>query len=357
MLVWLGDNAREVGRTYGNIAPASLGAIQRALLVLENQGAAGFLGEPALELRDLIAVDERHGTGQRADVGAADAGAAALRDVPALAALGAVRAAARGRRPGQAGAGLLLRRGAPALLRRAEGAGRQGRPGGAADPLEGRRASISAPRTPTTCPATCSPSSATASSTRCAPSRRATPRRCRQAAETFRPNPDFDTETAIREVGTGEAVVSLLEAKGVPAMVSRTLIRPPESRMGPVTAAERAETIAASPLAGRYDAAADRESAHEILSGRAEAAAREAAMAEEMLGQAAGQEREPKSGAPLRADPIGARRSRRSAPSSPAPSSSSSAPARARRWCAASSAACSRAAEPGFRGARRGSWR
>ena len=87
-------------------------------------------------------------------------------------------------------------------------------------------------------------------------------------------------------------MVSLLEAKGVPAMVSRTLIRPPKSRLGPVTAAERAETIAASPLAGRYDAAADRESAHEILAGRAEAAAREAAMAEEMLGQAAGQERE-----------------------------------------------------------------
>ena len=81
----------------------------------------------------------------------------------------------------------------------------------------------------------------------------------KQAAETFRPNPDFDTETAIREVGTGEAVVSLLEAKGVPAMVSRTLIRPPESRMGPITEAERAETIAASPLKGKYDTAVDRE--------------------------------------------------------------------------------------------------
>ena len=76
------------------------------------------------------------------------------------------------------------------------------------------------------------------------------------AAETFRPNPEFDTETAIREVGTGEAVVSLLEEKGVPAMVSRTLIRPPESRLGPVSAAERDETIAASPVAGRYDTAA-----------------------------------------------------------------------------------------------------
>ena len=89
----------------------------------------------------------------------------------------------------------------------------------------------------------------------------------RQAAETFRPNPAFDTETAIRECGTGEAVVSLLEAKGVPAMVSRTLIRPPESRMGPLSEAERRETIAASPVAGKYEAAVDRESAHELLAG------------------------------------------------------------------------------------------
>ena len=114
----------------------------------------------------------------------------------------------------------------------------------------------------------------------------------RQAAETFRPNPAFDTETAIRECGTGEAVVSLLEAKGVPAMVSRTLIRPPESRMGPVSEAERRETTAASPVAGKYEAAVDRESAHELLAARAEAAAQEAAVAEEMLREAEAHEAE-----------------------------------------------------------------
>ncbi len=97
MLIWLGDNAQEIGRTYGNIASASLGAIQRALLVLENQGAAGFLGEPHLELADLMAVDGEHGPDRRADVREPHAGAAALRDVPALAALGAVRAIAGGR--------------------------------------------------------------------------------------------------------------------------------------------------------------------------------------------------------------------------------------------------------------------
>ena len=123
----------------------------------------------------------------------------------------------------------------------------------------------------------------------------------KQAAETFRPNPAFDTETAIREVGTGEAVVSLLEAKGVPAMVSRTLIRPPESRMGPITAAERRETIAASPLAGKYDTAVNRESAHEILAKRAEQARQEAKMAEDMLKQASARRTGPEARPPLRA--------------------------------------------------------
>ncbi|MCA8882651.1 MAG: DUF853 family protein, partial [Rhodobacteraceae bacterium] len=81
----------------------------------------------------------------------------------------------------------------------------------------------------------------------------------------------------IREVGTGEAVVSLLEGKAVPSMVQRTLIRPPGTRMGPVSAEERAATMAASPCAGRYDTAVDRWSAHEILAERADAAAQNAA--------------------------------------------------------------------------------
>jgi len=91
----------------------------------------------------------------------------------------------------------------------------------------------------------------------------------RAAAETFRPNPNFDTETAIREVGTGEAVVSLLERKGVPSVVQRTLIRPPSSRLGPISDAERASLMAASPIAGLYESAIDRDSAFEELSRRA----------------------------------------------------------------------------------------
>jgi uncharacterized protein len=102
--------------------------------------------------------------------------------------------------------------------------------------------------------------------------------------------------------------VSLLEAKGVPAMVSRTLIRPPRSRLGPISEAERKETVAASPLAGRYEKAVDRESAQEILAGRAEKAAEEAAMAEAMLKRSEGQEAELKQA--RRYEPVRTSRSR-----------------------------------------------
>jgi DNA helicase HerA-like ATPase len=103
----------------------------------------------------------------------------------------------------------------------------------------------------------------------------------RAAAENFRENPAFDARQAITELGVGEALVSLLDAKGVPEVVDRTLIRPPSSRLGPALAKERKSVRAASPLGGRYDRRIDRESAFEKLSARAEEAAREAARAEE----------------------------------------------------------------------------
>ena len=90
----------------------------------------------------------------------------------------------------------------------------------------------------------------------------------RVAAETFRPNPAFDTAEAITALGTGEALVSVLEAKGVPSMVGRTMMRPPSSRMGPITAEERHKLMATSPVAGLYDRILDRESAFEVLEAR-----------------------------------------------------------------------------------------
>jgi len=106
------------------------------------------------------------------------------------------------------------------------------------------------------------------------------------AAETFRPNPAFDTEEAITQVGVGEALVSTLEAKGAPSMVQRTLIRPPSSRLGPADAAARKAAIASSPLAGLYEAMIDRESAFERLQAKAAEAAREEAEAVERAAEA-----------------------------------------------------------------------
>ncbi len=275
MLVWLGDNASEVGRTYGNIASASVGAIQRNLLVLENQGANQFFGEPSLSLSDFIATDEGMG---RINVLMSDR----LMQSPRLYAtfllwllselFEELPEVGNPDKPKMVfffdEAHLLFKDGSDALtekvvqvvrLIRSKGVGvyfvtqnPDDVPGDVLAQLGNRIQHALRAYTPRDKKA------------------------LRQAAETFRPNPDFDTEEAIQNVGTGEAVVSLLEDKGVPAMVSRTLIRPPKSRMGPITEEERAASIAASPMAGRYDVAIDRESASEILAKRADEAAREA---------------------------------------------------------------------------------
>jgi hypothetical protein len=89
------------------------------------------------------------------------------------------------------------------------------------------------------------------------------------AAETFRPNKKFDAQAAITELGVGEALVSFLDAKGVPEPVERCFIAPPRGRIGPATEAERAAAIKASPLAAKYERTVDRESAYEVLTGRA----------------------------------------------------------------------------------------
>jgi DNA helicase HerA-like ATPase len=87
-------------------------------------------------------------------------------------------------------------------------------------------------------------------------------------ADGFRPNPQFDALAVLTELGTGEALVGTLQEKGTPAMVRRVSIAPPQSRIGPLTDAERAAMIRSSPLAGRYDQPLDRESAYEMLTAR-----------------------------------------------------------------------------------------
>ncbi len=195
--------------------------------------------------------------------------AEALLDVPALAAVGALRAAARGRRPRQAEAGVLLRRGAPALQRCAARrcSKKSSRWCGSSAPRAW--ACTSSPRTRSTSPTRCSASSATACSTRCAPSRRATRRRSRPPRETFRANPELDVEKAITELGVGEALVSLPRREG-PAghPVERACVLPPALAARPDHAGGAApQSIATSLVAGRYEKAVDRESAYEKLKG------------------------------------------------------------------------------------------
>ncbi|MDB5721149.1 MAG: ATP-binding protein, partial [Alphaproteobacteria bacterium] len=99
------------------------------------------------------------------------------------------------------------------------------------------------------------------------------------AADTFRPNPTLDVESAITELKVGEALVSLLQADGSPTPVERILVRPPRSRVGPLSTEERAVIRSTSPIEGRYDQAVDRESAQEVLKAKGEAAAASAARA------------------------------------------------------------------------------
>jgi DNA helicase HerA-like ATPase len=124
-------------------------------------------------------------------------------------------------------------------------------------------------------------------------------RSLKAVADGFRPNPAFDTLTVLTELGIGEALVGTLQDKGTPAMVQRVLIAPPQSRIGPLTAAERSALLASSPLRGHYEKPIDRESAYEILTARklqppteeAKAAAGDSLVdkATEFLGTAAGQ--------------------------------------------------------------------
>lgn len=90
-------------------------------------------------------------------------------------------------------------------------------------------------------------------------------KKVKAAAQSFRANPDFDTETAITELGTGEALISFLDEKGSPSVVKRSFILPPQSRMGPIEEAERKKEISDNILFSRYASMEDRDSAYEYF--------------------------------------------------------------------------------------------
>ena len=286
LLVWVGENADQLTLRYGNVSPSSVGTIQRRLLVLENQGGAKMFGEPALELADLMTVDP-DGRG-RINILAADQ----LMSSPKLYStfllwilselfeeLPEVGDPEKPRLVFFFDEAHLLFDDAPkALVDKVEQVARLIRSKGVGIYFITQN------------PADVPEDILGQLGNRIQHALRAftakDQKELRLAAQTYRDNPRFSTEDAIREVGVGEAVTSMLERKGIPGMVERTLIRPPGSQLGPISDAVRRAVQAASPFAGKYETLLDRESAFEILSNRADAAAKAAAEAE------AAQERE-----------------------------------------------------------------
>ncbi|MFL6724374.1 MAG: helicase HerA-like domain-containing protein [Sphingomicrobium sp.] len=277
MLVNIGERADELTLEYGNVSKASVGTIQRSLLQLRAQGGDHFFGEPALDLEDFLKLDEA-GKGI-INILAADKLMASPRlyatfllwllselfellpeigdpDKPKLAFFFDE-------------AHLLFEDAPPALLEKVEQVVRLVRSKGVGvyfitqNPIDipdkvagqlGNRVQHAL--------------------------RAFTPRdqaAVKSAAETFRQNPGVDVATAITELKVGEALVSLLLPDGAPSPVERTLIKPPRSRVGPLTAQERGILIQTDAIGAKYDALLDRDSAEEILKAKGDEAAAAAA--------------------------------------------------------------------------------
>ncbi|MDB5568846.1 MAG: yjgR, partial [Hyphomicrobiales bacterium] len=290
LLQYVSDNAGELKTKYGNVAPATIGMIQRQLLVLENQGAAKFFAEPALDLNDFLRKD-RDGRGV-VNMLAADK----LMRSPRLYGTFLLWMLSElfeqlpevGDLPKPKlvfffdEAHLLFDDAPKPLLDAIEQVVRLIRSKGVGvyfitqNPLDvpetvlgqlGNRVQHAL--------------------------RAFTPRdqrAVRAAAETFRQRAGFDTAKAIMELKVGEALVSTLQDKGAPSEVAQTLVAPPSGRVGPITPQERASVQKKSPFGGKYDAEIDRESAFEVLQKRAEAATAEANAPESggLLGQLGG---------------------------------------------------------------------
>jgi hypothetical protein len=287
LLVHVGERSQELTLAYGNVSKPSVGAIQRSLLQLRSQGADHFFGEPALELADFLSRDD---TGRGiVNILAADK----LMASPSLYAtfllwllselfeqlpeVGDID------RPKLCfffdEAHLLFEDAPPALLEKVEQVVRLIRSKGVGvffitqNPIDipdqvagqlGNRVQHAL--------------------------RAFTPRdqaAVRSAAETFRPNPDVDVARAITELKVGEALVSLLLPDGSPSPVQRVLIKPPASRVGPITSEERKLLIATDAVGDKYDETLDRHSAEEALAARAQEAAATADLARQQKEQAA----------------------------------------------------------------------
>ncbi|QCI94356.1 helicase HerA-like domain-containing protein [Novosphingobium sp. EMRT-2] len=281
VLVACAENAGELATKYGNVTKASVGAIQRQLLAFESQGADRFFGEPAFEIHDFIRTDDK-GRGL-VNILAAEK----LMQSPKLYAtfllwllselFEALPEVGDPEKPVLVfffdEAHLLFDDAPEALFDKVEQVVRLIRSKGVGVYFVTQN------------PIDIPEKIAGQLGNRVQHALRAfTPRdqkAIKAAAQTFRINPDLDVEKAITELKVGEALVSTLDDDGAPGVVQRTLIAPPRSRLGPVSAPERAAIQASSPVEGKYDTAVNRESAAEVLAQKAADAAAAAQQVQE----------------------------------------------------------------------------
>ncbi len=271
MLIWMSDHSKELKSEYGNISAASVGAIQRRLLVLEEQGAEQFFGEPAVQLQDFCRTDfSGHGVISVLDATILTQKSPRLYAVFLLWLLSELY-----ENMPEVGnpdkpklvlffdeAHLLFDQAPRVLINKIEQIVRLIRSKGigvyfiSQSPLDipedvlgqlGLKIQHAL--------------------------RAYTPKDTKvikAVADTFRSNPKFDVKKIITELKTGEALISVLNKDGSPTPVERVLVRPPESQMGAITPAERKEIMSRSPYSGQYTEPLDRESAYEVLKKRAE---------------------------------------------------------------------------------------
>lgn len=265
VLQYVSDNSQEVSAKYGLVAPATIAVIQRSLLSLENEGAGTFFGEPALDLVDIMQTTPQ-GVGFVSILSASE-----LIQRPRLYACFLLWMLAElfedlpeaGDQPKPKLAlffdeAHLLFNGAPKILLekveqvvrliRSKGVGVYfitQNPGDIPDAIQGQLGNRVQHALRAFTPAE--------------------QKKLKAAAESLRANPAFDTEKTLGELGVGEALVSMLDEQGVPAIVERCKVRLPESRLGPLQAMERQQLMMASPVGQKYSVTVDSHSAYEVL--------------------------------------------------------------------------------------------
>ena len=268
MLQYVGNNAEQFQTAYGNISAASIGAVQRSLLTLEQQGGEKFFGEPALNLEDMMQTDSK-GRGM-INILAADKLMLSPKTYATFLLWLLTELFERLPEVGDPEkpklvfffdeAHLLFTDAPKALLEKIEQVVRLIRSKGVGvyfisqNPLDIPQMVLGQ------------------LSNRVQHALRAfTPldqKAVKSAAQTFRINPKLDVAKAITELRVGEALVSMLDEKGMPGIVQRAFMLPPKSQIGPVTPEMRQQIIKSSPIYGRYENMIDRESAYEKLQGR-----------------------------------------------------------------------------------------